>query len=151
MDGQRLIAVAVTGELMQCMFRTSAPGHWHRVEDGLPPDAEFVRCYEDQPHNRFVFVYRHPSFPLHSPGELLTFFHPILSALHLSAPLDAPQVACVEKCIAEQCSRAKAPKPRGRVEFKWDEPHTEPGGWTHATGPVEQYVVDNPDAPHIVE
>jgi hypothetical protein len=84
MDGQHLGALRVSGELMRDMlFRPSPPGQWFRVDGGIPADAEFVRCYQDAEWNEFVFVYRHPSFPLVPPGERAPLLDPPrLSALY---------------------------------------------------------------------
>jgi hypothetical protein len=109
MEGLRLGAVRVSGELMYDLFRASEPGHWFRVEQGLPADAEYVRSYyEDSPSNCFVFVYTHPSFPLTRPGELVRFVDPPqLSALHLSVPLAADTAGFIEGLITEQSKAAR--------------------------------------------
>jgi hypothetical protein len=120
MDGQHLGAMSVSGELMRDhLFRTSRPGEWFRVEAGLPADAEFVRCYEDAVYNRFVFVYRHPSFPLHRPGEVIRFLDPPqVSALCLSVPLAPDTAEFLERLIAEQSRKA-----REKEEKAADVPH----------------------------
>ena len=69
MNGSRLGAVRVTGELMRQLFFTPDPGRgWRRVSDGLPPDAEYRRMYHDRARDQFVFVFAHDSFPLTPPG-----------------------------------------------------------------------------------
>lgn len=106
MEGLRLGAVRVSAELMYDIFRASEPGHWFRVERGLPPDAEYVRSYYDDERNQFVFVYAHPSFPLTRPGELVRFLDPPqISALHLTLPLMADTVGFLEGLIAKQSAR----------------------------------------------
>lgn len=84
MDEQRLGAFAVSGELMRdYLFHSTPNGQWLRIDAGIPADAEYVRCYEDPVLNRFVFIYRHPSFPLRRPGERVQFLDsPQITALH---------------------------------------------------------------------
>jgi hypothetical protein len=126
MEGQHLGAIAVSGELMQSLFFTGMPpDRWFRVDGGLPADAEYVRCYEDLPHNRFVFVYRHPSFPLTRPGEIVPLLpEPRLTALH-GVRIDANTGQVVVESLHPQGVRVVAT----REEFEQDSlAITLPGG-----------------------
>ena len=106
-DGQRLGALRVSGELMRDhLFRATTPGVWIRTESGIPHDAEFVRCYEDMERNEFVFIYRHPSFPLVRPGERTPNLDaPQLSQLHLTLPLQPDTPEFLAGLIAQQVER----------------------------------------------
>lgn len=108
MDEQHLGAIRVSGELMRDhIFRTMVPGMWVRCESGLPDGAEFVRGYEDPAHNYFVFVYRHPSFPICRPGDPVTFLDvPQMSSIHLTLPLQPDTCQMLTALIGAQVCRA---------------------------------------------
>lgn len=106
-EGLRLGAVRVTAELMYDLFRASPPGQWFRVEDGLPPDALYVRSYYDDRANEFVFIYTHPTFPLTPPGCVVSNVSPPrLSSLQLTLPFTPAQRECIEGLILRQSQKA---------------------------------------------
>lgn len=71
--GRHLGYISVTGELLQSMFFTAGPSdHWFQVEQGIPPDAHFLRWFFDDYTNRLNLVYEHPSFPLTHDGSQMT-------------------------------------------------------------------------------
>lgn len=107
-EGLRLACVRVTAELMYDLFGATPPGQWFRVEEGLPPDAEYVRSYYDDGRNEFVFVYTHPTFPLTPPGHATARVTPMLSSIHLTLPFTADQRECIERCIVQQSRKANA-------------------------------------------
>lgn len=73
----------ISGEMLRDhLFRTSEPGRWYRIVEGIPADAEFVRMAVDwQYGNEYLcVVYRHPSFPKHYPGNAIYELNPPMLA-----------------------------------------------------------------------
>lgn len=107
--GLRLGAVRVSAALMHHLIVAGRPGEWVRIEKGLPPDAEYTRSYYDNLENCFVFVYQHPNFPLTPPGcRVQPLAAPQFSTIHLTAPLDAKQVAMLNEMVVRQTADAVA-------------------------------------------
>jgi len=73
-EGRHLACIRINGELMQQMFFTAGrPDKWYQVQEGIPPDAKFVRWYISEEMNELRMVYEHESFPLVRPGIQIPF------------------------------------------------------------------------------
>lgn len=106
MPKRRIVIVRVNTEVMEHMLFTALPGVWHRTDFGLPAGAKCLGRYYDAVYDQFLFQFEHESFAeVEDSQKLPEFTNFGLSAFCFEAPIDAKQVAEMERLIAKQVER----------------------------------------------
>jgi hypothetical protein len=72
-DLRHLAMMYVSIDVVPTMLCT---GRVTRCIEGIPPDARAVTIFEDLARNAVGFVFEHPSFPVHHPGEVMYALRP---------------------------------------------------------------------------